>query len=99
MASLSIHFCILAFFCATLLTIPYTCLAKLPENHAALFIFGDSLFDAGNNNYIDAPKSDFWPYGKTFFNHPTARVCDGRVVPDFIGNIFFFFSQFINCGF
>ena len=99
MASVSIHFCILAFFCATLLIIPYSCLAKLPENHAALFIFGDSLFDAGNNNYIDAPKSDFWPYGKTFFNHPTGRVCDGRVVPDFIGNIIFFFSQFINCGF
>ncbi|XP_030972724.1 GDSL esterase/lipase 4-like [Quercus lobata] len=84
MASLSIHYCILAFFCATLLIIPYTCLAKLPENHAALFIFGDSLFDAGNNNYINGPKTDFWPYGETFFKHPTGRVCNGRVVPDFI---------------
>jgi hypothetical protein len=25
----------------------------LPEKHASLFIFGDSYFDAGNNNYIN----------------------------------------------
>ena len=97
MASLSIHYCILAFFCATLLNIPYTCIAKLPENHAALFIFGDSLFDTGNNNYINGPKTDYWPYGETFFKHPTGRVCDGRVVPDFIGNIIIF--TITNCGF
>ena len=96
MASLSMHFCMLALFCATLI-IPYTCLAKLPENHAALFIFGDSLFDAGNNNYINGPETDYWPYGETFFKHPTGRVCDGRVVPDFIGNIIIF--TITNCGF
>ncbi|KAI5559513.1 hypothetical protein BDE02_17G116100 [Populus trichocarpa] len=56
------------------------------SKHVALFIFGDSLYDAGNNKYIeDAPIfSDFWPYGETFFKHPTGRPCDGRLIPDFI---------------
>ncbi|KAI4346902.1 hypothetical protein L6164_007765 [Bauhinia variegata] len=58
-----------------------------PENHAALFVFGDSLFDAGNNNYInDDPsiQTNYPPYGKTFFKYPSGRFSDGRVIPDFI---------------
>ncbi|XP_050231492.1 GDSL esterase/lipase 2-like [Mercurialis annua] len=56
------------------------------KNDAALFIFGDSLLDAGNNNYIKNPigRVNFWPYGKTFFNYPTGRFSDGRIIPDFI---------------
>ncbi|KDP40645.1 hypothetical protein JCGZ_24644 [Jatropha curcas] len=55
------------------------------EKHFALFIFGDSLFDAGNNNYFETPyKANFFPYGETFFRHPTGRSCDGRIIPDFI---------------
>ncbi|KAK4774095.1 hypothetical protein SAY87_029114 [Trapa incisa] len=53
----------------------------------ALFIFGDSFFDVGNNNYIDTTTLDqanFWPYGETFFHYPTGRFSDGRLVPDFI---------------
>ncbi|MED6137946.1 hypothetical protein PIB30_069782 [Stylosanthes scabra] len=61
--------------------------------HKALFVFGDSLYDPGNNLYlqdsnktdhIDIPPSDHCPYGQTFFNHPTGRFSDGRIVPDFI---------------
>ncbi|XP_059456687.1 GDSL esterase/lipase 1-like isoform X2 [Corylus avellana] len=73
---------------ALLIPFPSTnyCVAKLEEKkkHAALFIFGDSLFDAGNNVFINGPTADFWPYGETFFKHPTGRCCDGRLVPDFI---------------
>ncbi|XP_057770776.1 GDSL esterase/lipase 5-like [Salvia miltiorrhiza] len=54
---------------------------------AALFIFGDSLFDAGNNNYINTTTLDqanFWPYGVSYFHHPTGRFSDGRLISDFI---------------
>ncbi|XP_028773914.1 GDSL esterase/lipase 5, partial [Neltuma alba] len=54
---------------------------------AAFFIFGDSLLDAGNNNYINTTALDqanFWPYGETYFNFPTGRFSDGRLISDFI---------------
>ncbi|XP_022159717.1 GDSL esterase/lipase 1-like [Momordica charantia] len=52
-----------------------------------LFVFGDSLYDVGNNNYINTTagaQANFPPYGETFFKFPTGRFCDGRVIPDFI---------------
>lgn len=54
---------------------------------SALFVFGDSTVDAGNNNFIRTPmKSNFPPYGRDFFNHiPTGRFTNGRLVSDFIG--------------
>ncbi|KAJ7942461.1 GDSL esterase/lipase [Quillaja saponaria] len=55
--------------------------------HAPFFIFGDSIFDAGNNNYISTTTLDqanFWPYGETYFKFPTGRFSDGRLISDFI---------------
>ncbi|VVB00288.1 unnamed protein product [Arabis nemorensis] len=60
---------------------------NLVTNQAALFVFGDSLFDAGNNNYIDTVsrfRCNFWPYGITTFKSPTGRISDGRLIPDFL---------------
>lgn len=72
-----------------ILAAPLHCLAHDDHNkHAALFVFGDSIFDPGNNNYINTitdAQANFPPYGETFFKYPTGRWCDGRVVPDFIG--------------
>ena len=59
-----------------------------PEITAALFVFGDSLIDPGNNNYINTStrfQANFPPYGESFFKYPSGRFCDGRVIPDFIG--------------
>ncbi|KAL8171588.1 hypothetical protein V2J09_023392 [Rumex salicifolius] len=65
-----------------------------PKKRAALFVFGDSLFDPGNNNYFNTSggnaaqgmgQATNWPYGETYFRHPTGRLSDGRIVPDFIG--------------
>ncbi|XP_073146660.1 GDSL esterase/lipase 5 [Henckelia pumila] len=53
----------------------------------ALFVFGDSYFDPGNNNYINTTTLDqanFWPYGETYFNYPTGRFSNGRLIIDFI---------------
>ncbi|KAJ6348018.1 hypothetical protein OIU76_004502 [Salix suchowensis] len=82
------HF-LYAFFLHAVL-IPARCKAtsEHQKKHAvAFFIFGDSFLDAGNNNYINTTTLDqanFWPYGETYFEFPTGRFSDGRLVPDFI---------------
>ncbi|XP_011047740.1 PREDICTED: GDSL esterase/lipase 4-like [Populus euphratica] len=61
--------------------------SRQPKRHVAMFIFGDSIFDAGNDNYINLSVSDranYWPYGETFFHFPTGRFTDGRLIVDFI---------------
>ncbi|XP_050383870.1 GDSL esterase/lipase 1-like [Argentina anserina] len=75
--------------CAGLL-FPSSCLegySEVQKQHAALFIFGDSVFDVGNNDYInttDIFQSNFWPYGESYFRYPTGRFSNGRLIPDFI---------------
>ncbi|KAK4369519.1 hypothetical protein RND71_013311 [Anisodus tanguticus] len=51
----------------------------------ALFIFGDSVVDAGNNNYLKTiVKANFSPYGRDFPKHiPTGRFCNGKLASDF----------------
>ncbi|CAK9150497.1 unnamed protein product [Ilex paraguariensis] len=51
----------------------------------ALFIFGDSVFDVGNNNYIyTIVKANFPPYGRDYVTHkPTGRFCNGKLASDF----------------
>lgn len=47
--------------------------SKIP----AVFIFGDSIVDVGNNNYITGfpllPVANIVPYGETYFHEPTGR--------------------------
>ncbi|KAH9329459.1 hypothetical protein KI387_001567, partial [Taxus chinensis] len=52
----------------------------------ALFVFGDSTVDPGNNNYLSTPfKSNHSPYGRDFINHkPSGRFSNGKLVTDFI---------------
>ena len=88
--SLRFHIHFLVLF--TTLIIPKHCHGHLclPEGHVALFIFGDSLFDAGNNNYINTTvnyQANFEPYGESFFKYPTGRFSNGRLIPDFIGKM------------
>ncbi|KAH1196243.1 GDSL esterase/lipase 5 [Glycine max] len=85
MASPKSSFCLLVLFVS-----PTCCLGEIcqPKKPAALFVFGDSIFDVGNNNYINTTAdihANFFPYGETFFKYPTGRFSDGRVIPDFIG--------------
>ncbi|KAF3455128.1 hypothetical protein FNV43_RR05576 [Rhamnella rubrinervis] len=51
----------------------------------AMFIFGDSVVDVGNNNQISTiVKANFLPYGRDFPNHkPTGRFCNGKLASDF----------------
>ncbi|XP_047326170.1 GDSL esterase/lipase At5g22810-like [Impatiens glandulifera] len=52
----------------------------------ALFIFGDSIVDVGNNNHLlTLVKADFPPYGRDFLNQhqPTGRFSNGKLASDF----------------
>lgn len=56
----------------------------------ANFVFGDSLVDVGNNNYIASlSKANYVPFGIDF-GRPTGRFTNGRTIVDIIGKIFFF---------
>jgi len=62
----------------------------------AMFIFGDSLIDNGNNNNLPSlAKANYYPYGIDFNGGPTGRFSNGYTMVDEIGipfiNSFFFF--------
>ncbi|XP_020108711.1 GDSL esterase/lipase At4g16230-like isoform X1 [Ananas comosus] len=56
---------------------------NLPAN----FVFGDSLVDVGNNNYIATlSKANYRPNGIDFPSHqPTGRFTNGRTIVDILG--------------
>ncbi|CAH2050334.1 unnamed protein product [Thlaspi arvense] len=61
---------------------------RLPPNitFPAVFVFGDSIVDTGNNNNLKTiAKANHPPYGKDFMGgKPTGRFSNGRVTADFI---------------
>ncbi|KAG6542776.1 hypothetical protein Mapa_015853 [Marchantia paleacea] len=54
----------------------------------AIFSFGDSTTDPGNNQFLENPGAAFLaniaPYGQTFFDRPTGRFSDGRLWVDLL---------------
>ncbi|XP_074576020.1 GDSL esterase/lipase At5g55050-like [Curcuma longa] len=53
----------------------------------AIFVFGDSTIDVGNNNFLpdNAPKANFPPYGVDYPGQKsTGRFCNGFLGIDFI---------------
>lgn len=52
----------------------------------AFFVFGDSLVDSGNNNYLaTSARADSPPYGIDFpTRRPTGRFSNGFNIPDLI---------------
>ncbi|GAB4861170.1 hypothetical protein Ancab_036327 [Ancistrocladus abbreviatus] len=59
-----------------------------PPRVPAMFVFGDSLIDVGNNNYLNSiVKSNYWPYGCDFSTGPTGRFCNGKTVVDIISEL------------
>lgn len=54
----------------------------------AMFVFGDSLVDVGNNNYLETAlaKANIAPNGIDFPTHnATGRFCNGKTCPDVMG--------------
>ncbi|XP_050275416.1 GDSL esterase/lipase At5g33370-like [Quercus robur] len=62
-------------------------LSTQTEAARAFFVFGDSLVDNGNNNYLaTTARADSPPYGIDFAptHRPTGRFSNGYNIPDFI---------------
>ncbi|CAN6444207.1 unnamed protein product [Victoria cruziana] len=75
--------------------LPWSSAVATPLNHSlgqlnysipALFVFGDSTVDPGNNNYLPtAFKGNFPPYGFSFTDRiPSGRFTDGKLATDFL---------------
>ncbi|XP_047181457.1 GDSL esterase/lipase At2g03980-like [Vigna umbellata] len=60
--------------------------AAYPTKHIpALYVFGDSLVDCGNNNHLPSGGPSFLPYGIDFMHgKPTGRATNGKTVADFL---------------
>ncbi|XP_062104560.1 GDSL esterase/lipase At5g22810-like [Humulus lupulus] len=60
----------------------------------ALFIFGDSVVDVGNNNQLATIiRANFPPYGRDFVSHrPTGRFSNGKLATDFTAEMLGFSS-------
>ncbi|XP_010521634.1 PREDICTED: GDSL esterase/lipase At5g08460 [Tarenaya hassleriana] len=59
-----------------------------PALFPAMFVFGDSLVDNGNNNYLNSlARSNYFPYGIDFNGGPTGRFSNGKTFVDFIGEL------------
>ncbi|XP_020540068.1 GDSL esterase/lipase At5g08460 isoform X2 [Jatropha curcas] len=70
---------VLALLC--IIIIPSVYCSEFP----AVFVFGDSLVDDGNNNYLNSlAKSNYFPYGIDFHGGPTGRFCNGKTIIDFL---------------
>ncbi|XP_065875681.1 GDSL esterase/lipase At2g30310-like [Euphorbia lathyris] len=55
---------------------------------SALFVFGDSTVDTGNNMHIPTfLKPNYLPYGQNYTTHlPTGRFSNGKLVPDMLAS-------------
>ncbi|KAM1154124.1 hypothetical protein ACFX2I_036470 [Malus domestica] len=51
------------------------------------FIFGDSLLDNGNNNFLPTLRVNYLPYGIDYPTGPTGRFCNGRTPVDVLAEL------------
>ncbi|CAK9164139.1 unnamed protein product [Ilex paraguariensis] len=65
-----------------------TCNGATLSKLSAIFIFGDSLLDTGNNNFIPTVmRANHLPYGQNFPGHvPTGRFSNGKLISDFMAS-------------
>ncbi|CAN1271186.1 GDSL esterase/lipase At2g19010 [Linum perenne] len=62
--------------------------SRPPPEVPCYFIFGDSLFDSGNNNNLRTlAKVNYPPYGVDFPAGPTGRFTNGRTTADIVGEL------------
>ncbi|KAK1375409.1 Sinapine esterase [Heracleum sosnowskyi] len=67
----------------------FTVPGSLCKRLNSIISFGDSLADTGNILHLATsnnppPHSALPPYGETYFHTPTGRLCNGRLIIDFL---------------
>lgn len=77
---------LLLLLCSNGIATVYSQSQKVP----ALFVFGDSLVEVGNNNFLNTiARANYYPYGidyaTTYGRGYTGRFSNGRTLIDFIG--------------
>lgn len=78
---------------AVLMLSTLTLLANGEPQVPCYFVFGDSLMDNGNNNYLaTTAKVNYPPYGIDFPDGPTGRFSNGRNTADVIAELLGFKS-------
>ncbi|KAL3518001.1 hypothetical protein ACH5RR_020590 [Cinchona calisaya] len=84
MAPSRLFFTILVQFCTTAFSICHNRTARFP----AIFTFGDSFVDSGNNNFLlTLLKANHPPYGQSFPGKiATGRFSDGKLFTDFVAS-------------
>jgi hypothetical protein len=88
LASLALQFVYLLLLTAPLLPHVHGAAAGAAKSKiSAVFVFGDSTVDPGNNNNrVTVAKADFPPYGQDFpGGNATGRFSNGKVPGDIIG--------------
>ncbi|KAH6825212.1 hypothetical protein C2S53_018759 [Perilla frutescens var. hirtella] len=83
------HFCLFVIF--AFLFAPSTCHNTIPQKHEpkikGMFVFGSSLVDNGNNNFLpnSLAKADFFPYGVDFPLGSSGRFTNSENIVDILG--------------
>ncbi|CDY30822.1 BnaC05g21980D [Brassica napus] len=79
---------LMIFFLSTLLLTTIVNSETQCRRFKSIISFGDSIADTGNllglSDPNHLPHVAFPPYGETFFQHPTGRFSNGRLIIDFI---------------
>lgn len=79
---------VLGIFIAFVCLVVYSLAGELSAN----FIFGDSLVEAGNNDYIVSLSKANYPPNGIDFGSPTGRYTNGRTIVDILGKFSLVFS-------
>ncbi|CAN6441352.1 unnamed protein product [Victoria cruziana] len=84
-------FCVCLFFLLCLLCLcnsSHSVALRRKQQVSAMFVFGDSIVDNGNNVYIDPNITTIYlPYGVDFPTGPTGRYSNGRNPTDILGQL------------
>ena len=76
----------------------YLSLGDIKIDLPALYAFGDSFIDNGNNKVLNNGGGAYLPYGIDFDGKATGRATNGRTAVDFIGmakksnTVYYFFN-------